>query len=309
MRKYLNKIKKIKEQLKRARFYGNTFYKIVCLLFKKLGYSNDVLLFLEVRNKVSNYVRKKYYRNLELTHYIDEKCEDNNEDVWICWLQGMENAPAIVQKCFESVNYWLSDKTIHLITEDNLFTYITVPQYIYTRWKKGEISNAHFSDAVRLELLIKYGGIWIDATVLMSGKIPNYIENAPFFIFQTEKSDITKAGENWFIKSNRNNCILLATRQLYYEFLKNEAKIKDYFITFIMMTMAIEKYPNEWNRMPKIPNAISLMLGNALLDKFDEKYWNEIHRLSTIHKLTYKLDTAENIGDTYYEHIINESII
>ncbi len=99
MAKYLDRIISFTGQIKRARYYGNTFYKSVCYLFKKLGYSNDVLLFLEVRNKVSNYVRKKYCKNLELTYYTDERYEENNKDVWICWFQGMENAPAIVQKC------------------------------------------------------------------------------------------------------------------------------------------------------------------------------------------------------------------
>ncbi len=304
----MKRIKNFTEQVKRARYYGNTFYKMVCFLFQKMGYSNDVLLFLEVRNKVSGYVRRKYHKELELMNYSDKKCEDNNEDVWVCWLQGIENAPAIVQKCFESVQYWLDKKTIHLITEDNLSTYITMPQYIYAKWKKGIISSAHFSDAVRLELLTKYGGIWIDATVLLSGNIPDYIEQSSFFIFQTEKCDITKKGENWFIKSNRNNRILLATKHLYYEFLRKEGKIKDYFITFILMAMAIEKYPEDWNRMPKIPNAVPLMLGNVLPDKYDEAYWDEIRRLSTIHKLTYKLDLPEEADDTYYGHIINESV-
>ena len=75
------------------------------------------------------------------------------------------------------------------------------------------------------------------------------------------------------------------------------------------MTMAIERYPDDWNQTPKIPNEIPLMLGKVLLDEFDENYWREMHRLSSVHKLTYKLDMSESSGNTYYHHIINEKYI
>ena len=34
--------------------------------------------------------------------------------------------------------------------------------------KNNIIDNTHFSDLLRLELLIKYGGTWIDASVLIT---------------------------------------------------------------------------------------------------------------------------------------------
>lgn len=35
--------------------------------------------------------------------------------------------------------------------------------------------------------MTKYGGIWIDATVLLSGKLPNYIERTSFFLSRRKK--------------------------------------------------------------------------------------------------------------------------
>ena len=37
------------------------------------------------------------------------------------------------------------------------------------KWEKGRIPAAMFSDLLRVELLIKYGGTWIDSTVLCTG--------------------------------------------------------------------------------------------------------------------------------------------
>lgn len=41
-----------------------------------------------------------------------------------------------------------------------------LPDYIVKKWEKGRIPADLFSDLLRLELLIRYGGTWIDSTVL-----------------------------------------------------------------------------------------------------------------------------------------------
>ena len=58
----------------------------------------------------------------------------------------------------------MRDREIVLITQDNLFNYVQFPDYILKKWEAGVITNTHFSDLLRLELLIKYGGTWSDET-------------------------------------------------------------------------------------------------------------------------------------------------
>lgn len=52
-----------------------------------------------------------------------------------------------------------------MIDNGNWRDYVELPEYIIQRWDKKQISPAHFTDLLRLQLLIKYGGTWIDATV------------------------------------------------------------------------------------------------------------------------------------------------
>ena len=75
----------------------------------------------------------------------------------MCWFQGMEHAPKMVQYCFESLKSNLRDKRIILITEDNYKEYVQFPTYILEKYEKGCFSKTHLSDLLRLELLIKYG--------------------------------------------------------------------------------------------------------------------------------------------------------
>lgn len=101
--------------------------------------------------------------------------------IWWCWLQGIENAPSIVKAYFNSLmrefkgskvqeGQGLSDGyVIKVIDEKNWKEYVEHPDYIVKEWEKKQIPPALFSDLLRLELLIKYGGTWIDSTVLCTG--------------------------------------------------------------------------------------------------------------------------------------------
>lgn len=123
-------------------------------------------------------------------------------------MQGIDNAPDIVKVCYQSIKKWMPDRKIHVIDQNNLFEYVNLPDYIINKWKKEIISNTLFSDFIRLSVLTQFGGIWVDATVLMTGKLPDYIKNADFFMYQSNDYDVTKIGESWFIKANAHNRIL-----------------------------------------------------------------------------------------------------
>ena len=45
-----------------------------------------------------------------------------------------------------------------IINETNFNEYIKMPYYIINKYKNNTFSKTHFSDLLRLELLIKYGG-------------------------------------------------------------------------------------------------------------------------------------------------------
>ena len=78
--------------------------------------------------------------------------------IWFCWFQGIENAPFIVKKCYESVLNNIKDRKIILITEKNYKEYISFPEYIQEKIDNKIIKGAHFSDLIRLELSFKIWG-------------------------------------------------------------------------------------------------------------------------------------------------------
>ena len=94
--------------------------------------------------------------------------------------------------------------------------YIHFPFYILEKYKNHNISPTHFSDLLRLELLIKFGGTWIDASIFLS-KYNEIFFNNDLFFFQSFKNK-NIAGSNWFLTSEKNSPVLKTTRDLLYEF-------------------------------------------------------------------------------------------
>ena len=121
--------------------------------------------------------RMLYYKTLK-RKYLEKVTADrpwetlekkaNQGRIWFCWLQGLEQAPPLVKLCYEALGQKLPDREIVVIDAKNVFDYITLPEEIVEKWKRGIIGPAHFSDLIRLELLVRYGGYWIDATVYLS---------------------------------------------------------------------------------------------------------------------------------------------
>ena len=196
--------------------------------FALLGKDRKALeiLRLSTQYKIKKNLEKRYKKEINefQSIYKDDKPHNTSNKVWVCWFQGLDNAPAIVKKCYESLKLNLTDREIVLVTIDNMCDYVEFPDYILEKWKTGQITHTHMTDLLRLELLIRYGGMWIDATVLCTNKreeIPDYFFDSDLFLYQTLKPG--RDGQalpisSWLISAKTNNKILMETRFLCYKY-------------------------------------------------------------------------------------------
>lgn len=110
----------------------------------------------------------------------------NKKYIWVCWLQGEASMPEVVQMCIRSINKNSPDDTeVILITADNLKKYVDFPGFIFKRLKSGSLTMTHFSDLIRMALLRKYGGLWIDSTVFVSSRISGEYFDKELYSIQT----------------------------------------------------------------------------------------------------------------------------
>ena len=285
----------------------------VCLQLSISGFSKKSLEIVRngVSLKIYHKLRKRYKKALdEFDNNYQELQQTHSKKVWVCWMQGMENAPELVQRCYRSLEDNLKDREIVLITSSNLMEYTDFPKYILEKYKKGLITHTHFSDLLRVELLCRYGGTWIDATVFCSGgDIPSYMLDSELFMFQNLKPGADGSVLNvssWFMTSCANNKIMLAVRALLWEYWKKEDRLIDYFLVHHFIMIALEYYKEDWKKMVQYPNSMPHILLLMLYDDFNQKKWDAVTSVCPFHKLTYK-STAEALAKegTYYKYIIN----
>ncbi len=256
--------------------------------------------------------------------YMDDLIEfDNKYDpllphtvsnkVWICWFQGIENAPKLVQQCYQSINKNLADREIVLITSENMFEYVQFPEFIIKKWKKNQITHTHMTDLLRLELLTKYGGLWLDATVLCtSNNIPDYYFDSDLFFYQCLKpgrdghSHITSS---WLIGAKTNNKVIMAVKYLCYKYWETHESLIDYFLLHDFFAIVLEFYPEEWKKIVPRDNATPHILLLRLFELYDEHIWKTIKEQTPFHKLTYKFEKGLDVQEgTYYDRIIRGGI-
>ena len=110
--------------------------------------------------------------------------------IWQYWAQGFADVPARVRECLESVDKYAASYTVVRLSDADLDNYLDIPDFI--RANRSNMGIAHFSDLLRLMLLKTYGGIWMDATILLTGPIPEEYAGQDFFLFRRDPAEPDK---------------------------------------------------------------------------------------------------------------------
>lgn len=271
-----------------------------------------------VSNKVVKRLRKQYSPLITAFKKGDagrtKLPREHSNKVWVCWLQGMEQAPGIVKKCYQSLLDNLDGREIVLLTNENYKDWVSFPPHIREKIDNGTISRTHMTDFLRLELLEHFGGTWIDATVFCSGNnIPSYVWDSDFFIYQIMKPGLdghAQRTSSWFITACTNHPIVMLVKELLYEYWKTHDKMVDYFLIHDFMELALEAYPEEWMKVVPVSSSIPHILLLRFAEKYDEKVWNSVKEMTPFHKLTYKFSDeqiiANNVEGTFYQTIFGK---
>lgn len=249
-----------------------------------------------------NYLDKYKNKSVNLNDYQINPTVLINKTIWLFWMQGYEHAPLIIKKCMDSVkrNKPL-DYEIVILTQENIEQYIHLPNFVWEKYNDGKITITHLSDIIRLELIYRYGGAWIDATVYCSEKIPLYMLDGDMFMFKS--TNIGKSvlkGSSWWIYAKKGEKIISDARMLLYTYWKKERKLKNYFLLHIVLSKVIDD--SSYNRatyrnMPSKCNSDPHNLSAVLAMEYDERVWSIIKSNSSIHKLSYKRKYLQ--GDIY----------
>lgn len=129
--------------------------------------------------------------------------------IWFFWEQGLDNAPYIVKKCYASWKKYNQNWDLILLDGKNICDYLpNLSQVIAKNAKFLEKRKALYADIVRINLLNKYGGVWVDATCFCCQPLEKWLGKysySGFFAFRNIHKD--RLIESWFIVSSPNSII------------------------------------------------------------------------------------------------------
>ena len=287
--------------------------KAIQYISRNIRYFNVVnpnIIALAERERCYRKLKRKYRKILINDEPIinDEKIIEKSNKIWICWFQGIENAPELVKACYNSVLKNYKDKEIIVLTEENYKKYVDMPEHIIKKWEKGYITFAHFSDILRIELLSKYGGLWLDSTIFTTKRSELvFNENIELFVFKQvdldRKNSLAVVASNWLIYANKNNNIINLTKKLLYYYWKDYNYAINYNIFHIFFKLATEVYKDEWKNVPTFNNISPHILQFELCEEFNDKRFEQIKNMSDFHKLNWRIKSESK--NSFYNYIVD----
>ena len=161
--------------------------------------------------------------------------EDTDSKIWFFWWQGVENMPTLVRKCYQSVLKNKGSREVCIITKDNYQEYTDFPAEELDKLASGRITLTHFSDLLRFNLLKNHGGLWLDATMYITGSLDQVSLNNGIFTnsgYSTNRL-FNVSGGRWtgfMIGGPQNNALFTFMDTFFKEYWSNYDFLIDYFL-------------------------------------------------------------------------------
>lgn len=248
-------------------------------------------------------------------NYVSDCTYNPDAPIWVSWMQGYDNAPVIVKKCIDSIKK-STHHPINLITKDNLSKFVNIPDYIMDKYNQGIITNAQFSDILRMSLLSQHGGLWIDATIFIPKNIPEEVFHNRFYSCKRHPKPSNYISQyRWtsFLNGCQKGCIIQkVVADLFLAYWRENKYLIDYLLVDYFMMIV---YRNFSEARDLIDN---LEYNNSLIDElqakmnleFDENEYQELinQEETYLFKLSWRItfNTTVNGKDTYYGHFISD---
>ena len=293
-------MRKIKNRLitsfRKIKFFG---FKIVFWdLLNSLCLKNKMMpgkinqkkheIILSWLSKNYGYIVKKY----KMQHgVISFDGLDIPKYIWICWWDGINAMPPIVKVCYNSVLRYANGFKVTVITKENYGDFLSVPDHILEKVKSGIISITHFSDIIRMSLLGRHGGLWVDATVLFTNDLS--LDGLSFFTIRRKFGGKYVPKQRW-----SGNCIAGSPKiplfhfmiEIFCEYWKTHTELIDYFLIDYAIAFAYNSVPDIKQLIDDVNlnNENYMAFNRHCHNEYSPQFFKEITKDTAFHKLTWK---------------------
>lgn len=293
------------------------FCDIVLFLGKRIlsaNFCNQLIYWKE--NKIKNEL-KNILRGEELTNTNIETTNNMITDlpIWFCWLQGEDSMPSIPKLCLESIRKNANGHPVKILTLSNYKKYVHIPASVESLYCAGKISNAHFADVIRVNLLYQQGGFWADATLLVTRTLEQYIFELPFFTIRTHPIGNYVSKCRWAgfcLAASSGNRLMGMLSRIYEIYWSKYDCIIDYLLMDYMFDYLYEYDIQVQMMIDAVPynNENVHSVCNILNEEYSDSKLKRLCGDSFLFKLNWKLYTDEELNTTssnIYHYFLEEN--
>lgn len=239
-------------------------------------------------------------------HKIDHSQSDEivgKPKVFTYW-HDKNSLPPLIQLCRSSLKKYISSE----------FDLIVLDENNYKEWIDSDleairesVSKAFFTDLLRLRLLEKWGGFWLDATCLLSEDFytaTQTIRQQDQFFFAYINSRVG----SWFIWSKPANYVITMISEVLTLWWTQKNRLTNYFMIHDVIEMLYwvdDEYRKSWDDMHKLhpKNALSILRAYNIV--CSEQEFNNMLLSSFVHKLNYKYDDTKIVKSGSLYRLLN----
>lgn len=246
--------------------------------------------------------------------------------IWQYWAQGIENAPDFVKFCFNTVDKYKGDYKVIRLTDDTLNDYLIFPEFVQQKRLTKVFKPVFFSDLLRVSLIHNYGGVWLDASVVLTDFLPSQLINQSFFMFSRDNNSINK---EWGLNADKcyfswdeqfkvrylssilfgkpNSQVSQYLQDLMLYFWQSQDTIPHYFFYQILINEIKQRKTIAFD-YDVVDDTFPHLMQFDMNKTFDKQRFDEILQLSSLHKLSYhkellEKDKSNNL--TFYGYLKN----
>ena len=254
-----------------------------------------------------NPVIKTYFKGeIEKYSLKPKKQLPDNKIIWQYWGQGLnhQELPEIIRLCFDSVDKYKDDYQVIRLNDETIGDYIDLPAFVWQKMRNSAFTRTFFSDLLRVALLNVYGGVWLDATVLLTGPFPEFFRKLNYFLYQ--RSDDEEHKNYWessyayywgwyrgfkvrmlssIFFAKKNNLLVAALLDLMLYYWKTQNHILNYFC-FQMLYNELITGEMAKEQCPIVSDTVPHLLQTKINGGRDFISKDDLDQI-TIHKMAY----------------------
>lgn len=236
--------------------------KSACILY------DDALAYVQKKNtailtklrKDFDYLIKKYQPAEEAS------VATPNAPIWVLWWGG--EMPDIIRACTKSKQRHANGHPVILLTKDNIKEYVTFSDDVWQQAENDHLRIAHLADMIRVQLIRRYGGIWLDASIYCAKDIPENAFCDPVFSLRGAPNAKFVSNNQWTtfaIGGYPNNVLCSFLDDFFQDYCATGKPFIDYFMFDCAIALA-------YHNIPAVRSSI-----DALPPSNNDCYWLDQH--------------------------------